>query len=105
MLFIHLCVLSLQSRKVQCPQWIPREEYLDGYADFMGWSHRQFRFLYNWTVGRPSIPALWHVPLLADTRLPILIFSHGLGAMRTTYSSFCCDMASHGFLVAAVEHR
>lgn len=35
---------------------------------------------------------------------PLLIFSHGLCGMRTTYSKYCIDMARQGFIVAALEH-
>ncbi len=42
---------------------------------------------------------------LAAPVLPVVVFSHGLGGMRTTNSAVCCDLASYGFLVASVEHR
>ncbi|KAF2030534.1 hypothetical protein EK21DRAFT_111849 [Setomelanomma holmii] len=36
---------------------------------------------------------------------PLLMFSHGLGGSRSAYSSLCCEFASYGFVVCAVEHR
>jgi len=38
-------------------------------------------------------------------KFPIVIFSHGLGGNRFVYTSVCGDLASHGILVVAVEHR
>ena len=49
-----------------------------------------------WTMAAPPIP-----PGL----LPVIVFSHGLAGMRTVYTGMCCDLASHGYVVAAVEHR
>ena len=56
--------------------------------------------------GNVYVPALWQAPLLeSNERLPVIILSHGIGGNRTTYSTFCLELASHGFLVAAIEHR
>jgi len=56
-------------------------------------------------AGGQCIPALYGAPLKTSIPLPVIVFSHGVAGMRTTYSAVCCDLASHGYLVAAVEHR
>lgn len=40
-----------------------------------------------------------------DSKFPVVVFSHGLGGNRLIYSCICSDLASHGFIVAAIEHR
>ena len=44
-------------------------------------------------------------PTSSPSLFPVLVYSHGLGAMSMTYSAICCDLASHGYVVASVEHR
>ncbi len=41
---------------------------------------------------------------IAEGTFPILIFSHGNGGMRAQSTFWCDQMASHGFIVAAVDH-
>lgn len=36
---------------------------------------------------------------------PVVVFSHGLAGSRLAYSQYCGELASHGIIVAAVEHR
>ena len=41
----------------------------------------------------------------SQTTFPVIVYSHGLGSMRTTSSSVCTDLSSHGYVVASVEHK
>ncbi|XP_075251931.1 platelet-activating factor acetylhydrolase-like [Convolutriloba macropyga] len=54
------------------------------------------------------VPATPGAPLISGDiveKLPVLVFSHGLGGTKQCYSTVCCELASQGFVVAAVEHR
>jgi len=52
-----------------------------------------------------SEETLADVPTANKPRFPVIMFTHGLGGSRTCYSSICGELASHGFVVCAVEHR
>ncbi|KAL9963187.1 hypothetical protein ACROYT_G032364 [Oculina patagonica] len=92
--------------------WIPRQEYTTGLVRFMKLPVWLLGRLFYWTVGSLRIPAVYNAPLYKPDNdnaegqsLPCVVFSHGLGGNRLLYSTFCCELASQGCLVACVEHR
>ncbi|XP_006882190.1 PREDICTED: platelet-activating factor acetylhydrolase [Elephantulus edwardii] len=84
--------------------WIPNEEYFYGLSKFLG-THGFMAKLLKLFFGSKTIPAKWNSPLRTGEKYPLVIFSHGLGALRTIYSAIGNDLASYGFIVAVVEHR
>ncbi|GFS03508.1 platelet-activating factor acetylhydrolase [Elysia marginata] len=65
-----------------------------------------FGRLANWLGGDVYVPVLWQAPLIkSEESFPVLIVSHGIGGNRTTLSTYCYELASRGFVVAAIEHR
>lgn len=51
-----------------------------------------------------QIPALEAAPVRVGKRIPIVIFSPGLGTSRLFYTSQILAIASRGFVVAAIDH-
>jgi len=68
---------------------------------------KQTIYLLSWLLkyvsGDPKICA-YEASHPIKQRLPLVVFSHGLIACRTSYSSLCTDLASQGYFVAALEH-
>jgi len=60
-------------------------------------------------LGDMHVPVVWGADIAAKEKspelLPVIVFSHGLGACRYFYSMLCLQLASHGIVVGAIEHR
>ncbi|KAF2810971.1 alpha/beta-hydrolase [Mytilinidion resinicola] len=113
--------------------WVPRPLSLvaSGYARLAHISssilHRVFTFGLWLFAGATTIPAHADAPILSrlehelgglkdgsvvtspllkeSAGLPVIVFSHGMAGMRTSYSHYCGELASRGYVVAAIEHR
>ncbi|GAN05816.1 platelet-activating factor acetylhydrolase-like [Mucor ambiguus] len=86
--------------------WITHSQYAKALCDIA----KLPAFLSNWLSGLASIKKTrfyMDADILDDQQepFPVIVFSHGLGGNRLIYSSICADLASHGFVVVAIEHR
>jgi platelet-activating factor acetylhydrolase len=95
--------------KATAPSWLPQPsmEYARGYAAFLKQPILPASLAISLAVYNTTIPATENAAPITppNQRLPVMIFSHGLGGSRNTYSQWCGSIASHGVLVAAIEHR
>ncbi|KAJ3313192.1 Platelet-activating factor acetylhydrolase [Boothiomyces sp. JEL0838] len=88
--------------------WLPDGWfYSKGYGNFLNIpTYLVSTFIYPFLV-YTKLAAFKETPLETaslPTKLPVVVFSHGLAGMRTTYSNLCGNLASRGFIVAAIEH-
>ncbi|KAJ3358426.1 Platelet-activating factor acetylhydrolase [Allomyces javanicus] len=112
------------------PKWLGNYEGV-GYGDFI----RMPKWISKATFGAmfctARLPAYENAPVLAPgpvdaahvlphvheppptaapippvpAQFPVIIFSHGLGGTKGTYSYVCGELASRGAVVVAIEHR
>lgn len=124
---------GVQSTKPRHP-WISKPVSLtaEGYLSFANLNNFFFNpiaTLALWSlVGGRDIPAEVDVPLASNEKtfnpedgsdvvvgpglvvepvgkFPVVIFSHGYASSRTDYTNYLGELASRGYVVAAVEHR
>lgn len=104
-------------------KWIPHPNYTEAYLKFL-LDIRPVKFSSHVTseviaerINSVEIPAEYGAPFAGSCKkecddstqkclekYPVIMFSHGRGGMRTRYSATCCDLASHGYIVAVPEH-
>ncbi|XP_069092178.1 platelet-activating factor acetylhydrolase isoform X1 [Pleurodeles waltl] len=103
--FLRLYYPCLDCDDFEQAKWIPRKEYYLGLADTLKMNRTFVNKCFNYFFGSVTCPAKWNAPFRPGEKYPLIIFSHGLGAFRTLYSAICLEIASQGFVIAAVEHR
>lgn len=93
--------------------WLPapQRHYVSAYTKFMGVGHTLAELLSFLPrhLHYTSIPAHKNAALASpeteNKRWPTMIFSHGLGGSRNSYSYIAGSLASHGVVVICPEHR
>ncbi|XP_041282045.1 platelet-activating factor acetylhydrolase isoform X1 [Onychostruthus taczanowskii] len=103
--FLRLYYPAYDATDIEEARWIPDKEYYQGLSDFLNLYRVVGERLFHYYVGSVTCPAKSNAAFKPGEKYPLIVFSHGLGAFRTIYSAICIEMASQGFIVAAVEHR
>lgn len=91
----------IQEQYLQWPNWLPHENYRQGYGEVGGIRWPPMLKLLSRLVGEAFLPVVPNAkPLRRREPFPVIVFSHGLGGCRSTYSAICLELVSHGFVVA-----
>lgn len=81
------------------PYFRPRA--MEGMADYSGTTPAMMKVL-----SLKRHPCLMNAePLMPQTKFPLVLFSHGLGGSLEMYTQLCQQIASHGYVVVAMEHQ
>lgn len=88
--------------------WLPEPAslYGGGYGHFMGAPMGVSQVVFPSLVSFTTTPDSMETPVLQHQheKFPVIVWSHGLGGNRSTYSNACGTLASFGFVVASIEH-
>ena len=49
-------------------------------------------------------PEHFDLPMTEGKRFPLIMFSHGYGSYAEANTFLCCDLASHGYIIASLGH-
>jgi pimeloyl-ACP methyl ester carboxylesterase len=86
--------------------WLPSFEYVFGLGGFIRISRALAALLLSPLMQVKMVICGTELASPHDRKkLPLVLFSHGIGGTMNMYSSFCCELASLGMVVAAVEHQ
>lgn len=89
------------------PVWATPEQ-ISGFAKFSGLpgATTLLQAPLTYLLSSVRLPAYTDAPLLNPTaKMPVVVFSPGLGGTDTLYSAVCGNLASFGVIVYVIEHR
>ena len=107
-LSIYFFLFPSPKNEYRWPSWAPREEYqhFDNIRKLSQWIPQTgFPSIFRLLNGRVHVPIIEKAAVNQEKKWPLVVFSHGLGCARFTYSQVCYDLASYGYIVIAPEHR
>ncbi|KAL3138653.1 hypothetical protein ABBQ32_006413 [Trebouxia sp. C0010 RCD-2024] len=96
----------------QC-SWSPHYNYAYGFSTFLFLKSRGMKSYLKpaftsavYAIGRSqSVPAYMHTPIAqSKAEFPLVIFSHGIGGNKLSYSAIICSLVCQGYVVFSVEH-
>ncbi|XP_076035762.1 platelet-activating factor acetylhydrolase-like [Oratosquilla oratoria] len=101
-----------QSKEDQPENWAHWHlgwEYSRGAANFVTNFNRVLSPCFTVVFQRLSrevrVPSSWCLPIHPEGVFPVVVLSHGMSAHRSFLSTIATDLASHGYVVIAIEHR
>ncbi|XP_031353708.1 platelet-activating factor acetylhydrolase-like isoform X2 [Photinus pyralis] len=88
------------------PVWTPDDDTIDGISQAIFLKPFILRFITRlFYASKVYSPALFGEKINTENKLKCIILSHGYASNRYFYSVICNELASRGYLVAAIEHR
>ncbi|KAI9289806.1 platelet-activating factor acetylhydrolase, partial [Umbelopsis sp. AD052] len=97
--------ISKNSPRFAKANWLTSEDYGIALCDLVGIPGFIAKALAT-RAAQKSTHCFMDAPLNdEEDAYPIVIFSHGLAGNRLIYSNLCSQLASHGLIVFAIEHR
>ncbi|KAG2187843.1 hypothetical protein INT44_000593 [Umbelopsis vinacea] len=97
--------ISKNSPRFAKANWLTSEDYGIALCDLVGIPCFIAKALAT-RAAQKSTHCFMDAPLNdKEDAYPIVIFSHGLAGNRLIYSNLCSQLASHGLIVFAIEHR
>jgi platelet-activating factor acetylhydrolase len=87
-----------QGSNDKTPYWRPKA--VVGLADYSRTSATLLSFL-----SLKKHPCHMNAEPIRNKKFPLVVFSHGLGGSMEMYTQLCQQIASHGYLVVAMEHE